>query len=56
MKAMRGPFPEAQFVAVGGITKSTARSYLEAGALGVGSGLVGPVRSRKDSPSWNRGR
>jgi len=38
MKAMRGPFPEAQFVAVGGITKSNARSYLEAGALGVGFG------------------
>lgn len=38
MEAMRGPFPEAQFVAVGGITKSNARSYLEAGALGVGFG------------------
>ncbi|MCH7670026.1 MAG: bifunctional 4-hydroxy-2-oxoglutarate aldolase/2-dehydro-3-deoxy-phosphogluconate aldolase [Acidobacteria bacterium] len=38
MEAMRGPFPAAEFVAVGGITASNARTYLDAGAAGVGMG------------------
>lgn len=43
LKALRGPFPDAPFVPVGGIDKVAARACLAAGALavGVGSPLVG---------------
>ncbi|MFJ3656766.1 bifunctional 4-hydroxy-2-oxoglutarate aldolase/2-dehydro-3-deoxy-phosphogluconate aldolase [Streptomyces nigra] len=43
LKALRGPFPDAPFVPVGGIDESAARECLAAGALavGVGSPLVG---------------
>lgn len=42
---MRGPFPDARFVATGGITASNAASFLDAGAisLGVGSALADPA-------------
>jgi 2-dehydro-3-deoxyphosphogluconate aldolase/(4S)-4-hydroxy-2-oxoglutarate aldolase len=36
--AVRGPFPDVRFVATGGITPATARSFLEAGAAAVGIG------------------
>ncbi|GAA4079917.1 bifunctional 4-hydroxy-2-oxoglutarate aldolase/2-dehydro-3-deoxy-phosphogluconate aldolase [Streptomyces shaanxiensis] len=43
LKALRGPFPEASFVPVGGVDEAVARACLAAGALavGVGSPLVG---------------
>ena len=43
LKALRGPFPDAPFVPVGGIAADAARACLAAGALavGVGSPLVG---------------
>lgn len=43
LKALRGPFPDAPFVPVGGIDADAARACLAAGALavGVGSPLVG---------------
>lgn len=43
LKALRGPFPDAPFVPVGGIDEDAARTCLAAGALavGVGSPLVG---------------
>ncbi|MEV7632870.1 bifunctional 4-hydroxy-2-oxoglutarate aldolase/2-dehydro-3-deoxy-phosphogluconate aldolase [Microbacterium sp. NPDC089318] len=39
--AMRGPFPQARFVATGGMDSSNARSYLDAGVrvVAVGSAL-----------------
>ncbi|MGI5244133.1 hypothetical protein [Dactylosporangium sp. CA-139066] len=39
---MRGPFPEARFVPMGGIDAGNARAYLAAGAaaLGVGSAVT----------------
>lgn len=42
LRALHGPFPHARIVAVGGITHANARSFLEAGAIGVaiGSALV----------------
>ncbi|MEV8136757.1 bifunctional 4-hydroxy-2-oxoglutarate aldolase/2-dehydro-3-deoxy-phosphogluconate aldolase [Microbacterium aurantiacum] len=36
LRTLHGPFPEAQFVAVGGVNADTAQSYLDAGAAGVG--------------------
>lgn len=43
LKALRGPFPEAPFVPVGGVDEAAARACLAAGAIavGVGSPLVG---------------
>ncbi|MFJ8990785.1 bifunctional 4-hydroxy-2-oxoglutarate aldolase/2-dehydro-3-deoxy-phosphogluconate aldolase [Streptomyces sp. NPDC102279] len=43
LKALRGPFPDAAFVPVGGVDEEAARAYLAAGAtaVGVGSPLVG---------------
>ncbi|WP_046728143.1 bifunctional 4-hydroxy-2-oxoglutarate aldolase/2-dehydro-3-deoxy-phosphogluconate aldolase [Streptomyces humi] len=43
LKALRGPFPGAAFVPVGGVDVTAARDYLAAGAtaVGVGSPLVG---------------
>lgn len=45
-KAMRGPFPEAKFVATGGISAKEASSYLVAGAriVAVGTALTDPTQ------------
>ena len=54
-RALRGPFPMARLVAVGGVTHATARTFLEAGAVGVGMGsalevgaLAGLLRELRD--------
>ncbi|MCM2414804.1 MULTISPECIES: bifunctional 4-hydroxy-2-oxoglutarate aldolase/2-dehydro-3-deoxy-phosphogluconate aldolase [unclassified Streptomyces] len=43
LKALRGPFPDAPFVPVGGVDAELARDYLARGAtaVGVGSPLIG---------------
>jgi 2-dehydro-3-deoxyphosphogluconate aldolase/(4S)-4-hydroxy-2-oxoglutarate aldolase len=38
LRALAGPFPQVDFVAVGGIDAASAASFIEAGALGVGIG------------------
>ena len=38
LRSLAGPFPEARFVAVGGIDAESAPDWLEAGALAVGVG------------------
>jgi 2-dehydro-3-deoxyphosphogluconate aldolase/(4S)-4-hydroxy-2-oxoglutarate aldolase len=42
LRALRGPLPDVQMLPTGGVSLSTARDYIEAGAaaLGVGSELV----------------
>jgi 2-dehydro-3-deoxyphosphogluconate aldolase/(4S)-4-hydroxy-2-oxoglutarate aldolase len=47
LKALRDPFPQVPFMAVGGVGLSEARAYLTAGALGAGVGgpLVGDAAS-----------
>ncbi len=42
---MRGPFPDARFVATGGVTAANAASFISAGAIsvGVGSALSDPA-------------
>jgi 2-dehydro-3-deoxyphosphogluconate aldolase/(4S)-4-hydroxy-2-oxoglutarate aldolase len=42
LREMRGPFPEARFVATGGVDAGNARDYLAAGAgaLGVGGAVT----------------
>ncbi|WP_432969836.1 bifunctional 4-hydroxy-2-oxoglutarate aldolase/2-dehydro-3-deoxy-phosphogluconate aldolase [Dactylosporangium sp. CA-233914] len=44
LREMRGPFPEARFVATGGVDAGNARDYLAAGAaaLGVGGAVARP--------------
>lgn len=38
LRALLGPFPDARFVAVGGVSAETAQGYLNAGAAGIGIG------------------
>ncbi|CAN7292458.1 bifunctional 4-hydroxy-2-oxoglutarate aldolase/2-dehydro-3-deoxy-phosphogluconate aldolase [Knoellia sp. LjRoot47] len=47
LKALRDPFPQIPFMAVGGVGISEARAYLTAGAIGAGVGgpLVGDAAS-----------
>ncbi|SEG82258.1 2-keto-3-deoxy-phosphogluconate aldolase [Actinacidiphila yanglinensis] len=47
VRALRGPFPAAPFVPVGGVDAEAARAYLAAGAIavGVGSPLLGDAPS-----------
>lgn len=46
LRSMHGPFPQARFVATGGVHLDTARSYLDTGAAGValGSALADPAQ------------
>jgi 2-dehydro-3-deoxyphosphogluconate aldolase / (4S)-4-hydroxy-2-oxoglutarate aldolase len=45
-RAIRGPFPDVNYVGTGGITVDTAGDFLEAGAraVGIGSGLDDPAQ------------
>ncbi|KGN41703.1 bifunctional 4-hydroxy-2-oxoglutarate aldolase/2-dehydro-3-deoxy-phosphogluconate aldolase [Knoellia aerolata] len=47
LRALRDPFPQISFIAVGGVGISEARAYLTAGAIGAGIGgpLVGDAAS-----------
>lgn len=47
LRALRGPFPTAPFVPVGGVDEEAARAYLAAGAtaVGVGTPLLGDAPS-----------
>jgi 2-dehydro-3-deoxyphosphogluconate aldolase/(4S)-4-hydroxy-2-oxoglutarate aldolase len=54
--ALRGPFPGARLVAVGGVTHANAKAFVEAGAVGVGIGsalevgaLPGLLRELRDT-------
>jgi 2-dehydro-3-deoxyphosphogluconate aldolase / (4S)-4-hydroxy-2-oxoglutarate aldolase len=48
LRGLAGPFPEVQFVAVGGVDARNAGDWMAAGAIGVGVGsaLVGPAVSQ----------
>lgn len=50
LKSLKGPFPEIDFVAVGGVTACNARSFLENGFAGIaaGSNLVPKWATEKD--------
>ncbi|MGW0226114.1 bifunctional 4-hydroxy-2-oxoglutarate aldolase/2-dehydro-3-deoxy-phosphogluconate aldolase [Streptomyces tendae] len=53
LRALRGPFPDALFVPVGGIDETTARACLAAGAVAVGVGgpLVGDAADGGSLPA-----
>jgi 2-dehydro-3-deoxyphosphogluconate aldolase / (4S)-4-hydroxy-2-oxoglutarate aldolase len=48
-RAIRGPFPDVNYVGTGGITVDTARDFLDAGARAVGltSGLEDPAQRER---------
>lgn len=50
IKALKGPFPETDYVAVGGVTLQTAKSFFDNGFSGiaVGSNLVPRGATKKD--------
>lgn len=38
VSSLKGPFPGADYVAIGGVTRENARAFLDAGCIGVGLG------------------
>ncbi|MHC4872326.1 MAG: bifunctional 4-hydroxy-2-oxoglutarate aldolase/2-dehydro-3-deoxy-phosphogluconate aldolase [Planctomycetota bacterium] len=40
MKALKGPFPAAEFIPTGGVSKDNAKEYLDAGAIAVGMSAI----------------
>lgn len=57
LRALRDPFPEVEFVPVGGVDAEAARAFLAAGALAVGVGgpLVGAAASTSAAASTGSG-
>lgn len=49
IRALKGPFPHASFVAAGGVTQQTAMDFIRAGAtaLGIGGDLIPPEAVRR---------
>jgi 2-dehydro-3-deoxyphosphogluconate aldolase / (4S)-4-hydroxy-2-oxoglutarate aldolase len=56
IKALRGPFPNVQLIAAGGITQGSAADFIHAGAaaLGIGHNLVQPQAIHKRERDWIR--
>lgn len=54
IRALRGPFPNIQLVASGGVTQETASHYIRAGAsaLGVGQALLPQEAIRARNSAW----
>jgi 2-dehydro-3-deoxyphosphogluconate aldolase / (4S)-4-hydroxy-2-oxoglutarate aldolase len=40
LKALKGPFPKAQFIPTGGVNVENAKDYFEAGAIAVGLSAI----------------
>ncbi len=53
LRALKAPFPQVELIPTGGVSLSTARDFLQAGAfaLGVGSELVDPLAIRAGTPT-----
>jgi len=54
IRTLRHPFPDARFVASGGVTQQTAGDYIRAGAaaLGIGQDLLPPEAVRARNSAW----
>ncbi len=54
LRALRGPFPDMQLIASGGVTQQTAADYITAGAnvLGIGRELLPPEAVRVRNSDW----
>jgi 2-dehydro-3-deoxyphosphogluconate aldolase/(4S)-4-hydroxy-2-oxoglutarate aldolase len=53
-KAMKGPFPDANFVAVGGVTPQNTADYLKAGYVGVGFGSSLAKKELFEQKNWTQ--
>ncbi len=54
IRALRGPFPNARFIAAGGVNQQNAADYIQAGvaAIGVGAHLIPPRAIEAKEPGW----
>jgi 2-dehydro-3-deoxyphosphogluconate aldolase / (4S)-4-hydroxy-2-oxoglutarate aldolase len=54
IRALKSPFPELRFIAAGGVTQTSARDYIWAGAsaLGIGSDLIHQDAIRRRERGW----
>ncbi len=54
IRALRAPFPDARFIASGGVTQQTAANYIRAGAhvLGIGQDLLPHDAIRARNSDW----
>lgn len=51
-KSLKGPFPDVELIATGGVSLKTLRNYLEAGVEGFGLGSSICTRERVDAGDW----
>ena len=54
IKSLKGPFPQAEFVAVGGISPENTAEYLNAGYVGVGIGSALTDKSLFARKDWGQ--
>lgn len=54
IKSLKGPFPDAEFVAVGGISPENTASYLKSGFAGVGIGSSLVDKSKFAEKKWGQ--
>lgn len=54
IKSLKGPFPQAEFVAVGGVTSGNAAAYFKNGFIGVGIGSSLAAKDALAAKNWNR--
>ena len=56
IKALRAPFPDAPFIASGGVNQETAVDFIRAGAvaLGIGRDLIHPDAIKRRQDGWIR--
>jgi len=54
IKALKGPFPHASFIASGGVTQQNAADFIRAGAavLGIGEDLIPQEAVRRRNTAW----
>lgn len=53
IKSLKGPFPQAEFVAVGGVTPDNVADFLKAGYLGAGMGSNLVPKQYLYEKNWN---
>jgi len=54
IRALRAPFPNARFIAAGGVNQQNAGDYIQAGvaAVGIGAHLIPPRAIEAKEPGW----
>lgn len=54
IRALKAPFPNARFIAAGGVNQQNAGEYIQAGvaAVGVGAHLIPPRAIEAKEPGW----